>query len=83
MKILHFLFNSRFDGGSYFPEYFLFVDFFPNLFNKSGKKQTGNIMQKDGCRKMNCMRIKGRIAQYKGDGPFYFWGQTKLRVKER
>jgi len=29
-------------GAFYFPEYFIFVDFFPNLFNKSGKNPNGS-----------------------------------------
>jgi len=42
MKIFHFLLlNLAEMRGFYFPEYFIIVDFFPNLFNKAGKTQTG------------------------------------------
>jgi hypothetical protein len=34
--------------GFLLPEYFIVVDFFPNLFDKSGKTQTGVKVLKDG-----------------------------------
>jgi hypothetical protein len=33
-------------GVFYFPEYFIFVDFLPNLFNESGKKPNGEYNAK-------------------------------------
>jgi hypothetical protein len=34
--------------GFLLPEYFIVVDFFPNLFNKSEKTQTGGLGLKNG-----------------------------------
>jgi hypothetical protein len=49
------------------------LDFFPNLFNKSGKNPNGASRFKRWFRGNNYLAYKkGHIAGYKGDGSFLF-----------